>query len=143
MRHRTSIIAIAVVILLGAAVTGFSQKPGKISDFMQLKLTHAQTLLEGLALEDYEMIAKSAQSLSIQSMEATWKVFETPEYLQHSGEFRQAADAVAEAARKKNLDGAALAYVGLTLKCVNCHKHVRDVRMAGRTLDLPPHAGGE
>jgi hypothetical protein len=33
-------------------------------------------------------------------------------------------------ARQKNLDGAALKYVELSLKCVNCHKYVRGVRMA-------------
>jgi hypothetical protein len=31
-------------------------------------------------------------------------------------------------ADKENLDGAALAYVQLTLSCVNCHKVVRDSR---------------
>ncbi|MGC3971676.1 MAG: hypothetical protein QM775_31325 [Pirellulales bacterium] len=40
---------------------------------------------------------------------------------------------------KQNLDGALLAYLTMTMQCVDCHKHVRDVRMAA--LDdhgLPP-----
>jgi hypothetical protein len=32
-------------------------------------------------------------------------------------------------AKDKNLDGAALAYVQLTMSCVNCHKYVREIRM--------------
>lgn len=142
MRSRIVVVIAVIVIVSYGAVVGFSQKPGKPADFMKLKLTHAQKILEGVALEDYAMIAKNARDLSLQSMEESWQVFETPEYLQHSDEFRRAADAVTDAAGDKNLDGAALAYVGLTLKCVSCHKYVRDVRMAGGKFDSPP-LGGE
>lgn len=143
MRLRIGIIACCVASLIfGGAVIGFSQKPSKTSEFMQLKLSYAQKLLEGIAIEDFDMIAKNARNMSLQSMEESWQVFETPEYLQHSDEFRRSADAVAKAAHEKNLDGAALAYVGLTLKCVNCHKYVRDVKMArGETFDLPALTG--
>jgi cytochrome c556 len=57
---------------------------------------------------------------------------QTPEYSQRSAEFRRAADALTEAARKRNLDGATLAYVDVTTKCVSCHKYVRGVRIAAR-----------
>jgi hypothetical protein len=142
MRPRI-VVAVFVAMIFSGAVVGFSQKPAKLSDFMQLKLKHSQQILEGVAIEDFDMIAKSARDLSLQSMEETWQVFETPEYLQHSDEFKRAADAVAKAAHEKNLDGAALAYVGLTLKCVSCHKYVRDVRMASGGLGLPDSRTGE
>ena len=44
---------------------------------------------------------------------------------------------LAQKARDRNLDGAALAYVDLTLACVKCHKYVREVRMT-RLDDLFP-----
>ena len=50
--------------------------------------------------------------------------------MEHSVEFRRTADAITAAAKKKNLDGAALAYVDMTMKCVNCHKYVRGVRIS-------------
>jgi hypothetical protein len=65
-------------------------------------------------------------------------VLQTPEYLQQSQDFRRTADAVTEAAKKKNLDGTALAYVELTMKCINCHKYVRGVRMADAKPATPP-----
>ena len=37
--------------------------------------------------------------------------------------------------KKRNLDAAALNYVDMTLLCVKCHKHVREVR---RTRLVPP-----
>jgi cytochrome c556 len=114
----------------------WSQEPKKeppvnqVSDFMQAKLTHSQKVLEALALENYDQIAKHSQEMSLLSQAASWQVLQTPEYLQHSIEFRRRADALTQAAKEKNLDGAALAYVEITLKCVQCHKYVRNVRMA-------------
>jgi len=97
---------------------------------MQLKLQHAQNVLEGLATEDLAMVAKNAQDLSLLSQAASWNVLQTDEYIQQSAEFRRTADAMTKAAKDKNLDAAAIRYVELTMKCVHCHKYVRGVRMA-------------
>ena len=99
---------------------------------MRRKLPHSQKVLEGLATEDFEMIAKHAQELSLLSQATTWQVLQTPDYLDHSTEFRHAADRLTEAARKKNLDGAALAYVDVTMSCINCHKYVRGARISAK-----------
>ena len=40
--------------------------------------------------------------------------------------FQNANQQMIRMADDENLDGAALAYVQLTLSCVNCHKIVRD-----------------
>jgi len=132
---RRLLFALAFAVLGLSATSGRSEDPEKIAPFMRLKLAHSEKLLEGIALADFPLIEKSAQSLSIQSRDEMWQILQTADYLQHSIEFRRAADRVAAAARKKNIDAAAFAYVGLTMQCVNCHKHVRDVRTAG--LDVP------
>lgn len=98
--------------------------------FMQAKLEHSQKLLQGLVVEDFESIKKESQELSLLSQATTWQVLTTDEYLQHSREFRRAAEDIAEAAKKKNLEGAALGYVDMTMSCVRCHKYVRGVRTA-------------
>lgn len=117
-------LALATSVCLLAA-SGQGQQVADNQEFMRAKLDHSKRVLEGLAVEDFDMIAKDAQELSLLSLAASWQVIDTMEYQQQSAEFRRAADAVTEAARKKNLDGAALAYVEMTLKCVNCHKYVR------------------
>jgi cytochrome c556 len=107
-----------------------AQEANKVGDFMRAKLMHSQKVLDGLVREDYDMIAKHAQEMSLLSQASTWQVLQTPEYRDRSTEFRRSVDALTEAAKKKNLDGAALAYVEVTMKCVTCHKYVRHVKMA-------------
>src|SRR4051812_28119139 len=128
--RRVLVLSACLMSLMIGGETARAGKPADVATFMQLKLKGAQKLLEGIALEDYALIEKNAQDLSLLSREESWQVFQTPEFLRHSEEFRRALETVREAAAKKNVDGAALGYVGMTLTCVNCHKYVRDVRMA-------------
>src|SRR5262249_49907270 len=99
---------------------------------MRRKLQRAQKVLEGVALKDFEMIAQNAEELVAICKEAQWKVLKPPRYEIYSGDFRRNAEALIANAKDKNLDAAALSYVDLTLTCVKCHKHVREVRMVRR-----------
>jgi hypothetical protein len=125
---------LVVAVLFGSLCAALGQTPqsqvNEVKQFMRAKLTHSQKVLEGLTIEDFKMIEKSAQEMSLLSRASNWQVLQTPEYLQRSLEFQRTADAIRDAARKKNLDGAALAYVDMTMKCIDCHKYVRNVRMA-------------
>jgi hypothetical protein len=127
---------VAALLIVGGDI--HANKPGDDAAFMRLKLAHSQKLLEGIALEDFATIEKSAQKLSLLSHEENWQVFQTPEYMRHGEEFRRSVESIRNAAANKNIDGTALGYVGMTLNCVNCHKYVRDVRMAG-----VPSLGGQ
>jgi cytochrome c556 len=97
----------------------------KLAAFMKAKLDHSEKVLEGLAREDYALIAKHSQAISLLCEDELWSVLQTPEYLERSNEFRRSVNAITDAARKKNLDAAAFAYVESTMKCVTCHKYVR------------------
>lgn len=103
-------------------------KANDVSAFMRLKLEHSQKVLEGVVLEDFDMIAKHAQQLALLTEDENWQILQTPDYRQYSAEFTQIAERLKDAAQQKNVDGAALDYVQLTMNCVNCHKHVRDER---------------
>lgn len=46
----------------------------------------------------------------------------------HTDSFRRSAQDLVKSAKDKNVDGAALAYVELTMTCVKCHEYVRDTR---------------
>jgi len=124
---------LAVAILVGfVALATPNEKPDKekdkVSDLMKRKLQASQKVLEGLAINDFNAIAKNGEELLEISKEAEWKVIKTPRYEIYSNDFRRTADALIKNAKDKNLDGAALNYVELTLTCVRCHKHVREVQ---------------
>jgi hypothetical protein len=121
---------VGLVAMVFAATSPTQQIPRELKgrEFMHRKLDHSQKVLEGIVEEDFDLVEKNAKTLSLLSQAAEWQVLPSAEYKQHSAEFRRNADALAKAAADKNLDGAALKYVELTLNCVNCHKHVRTFR---------------
>jgi cytochrome c556 len=99
-----------------------------LSAFMKGKLGHAQKTLEGLAKEDYDLIAKHSQAISLLCEDELWAVLKTAEYHERSKDFRRSVNAITDAARQKNLEAATLAYVDTTLKCVSCHTYLRKVK---------------
>lgn len=132
MNNRVIVIGVAVVAACGWLIAqGFAAppKPNDVAALMKLKLKHSQQVLEGVAVEDFDQIAKNSQQLALLAQDANWLVYQTPEYRHHSADFRRIADNLTKAAKERNGDAAALAYVQLTMSCVNCHKYVRGVRM--------------
>lgn len=129
---RRVILLVTLALFASTLFVGDSRtaEPNQVGDFMKMKLEHSKKVLEGLTMEDFSKITKSARDLSLLSQEASWQVLQTEEYIHQSTEFRRTADALHKAGKDKNLDGAALAYMELTMKCINCHKYVRNVRMA-------------
>ncbi|MCA9122518.1 MAG: hypothetical protein H6822_15065 [Planctomycetaceae bacterium] len=129
----------ALTLILGVVVslnTTDAEQPEKpVETFMHAKLAHSQSILEGLAVEDFDQIAKSSQALTLLSEEAGWNVLQTAEYAHHSELFRRNTRALTETARRQNLEGATLAFIQVTLNCVECHKHIRSVQQA--RLDSP------
>ncbi len=116
-------------------------QPGKADPkkptVMQRKLLHAQRWLEGLALNDVDRIRTGAAELRLCAKEASWQVLKTPQYEVYSNDFGRQLERMEAAAKAKNVDAAALAYVEVTLTCVKCHQHVREERM-GVAPDLTP-----
>jgi cytochrome c556 len=132
MRRRPILLVTAlfmlVTLLLAATRADEPKRPR--DPIMQQKLTSAQKVLEGIAVKDFDLIEKNADNLMILSKKAEWMVLKTPDYTRHSDDFRRNCETLMRAAKDKNVDGAALAYVQLTMNCVNCHKYVREVRVA-------------
>jgi hypothetical protein len=129
MKRAMSLLAGAALVAGLLVMKGHGEEPTKVSALMKRKLNESQKVLAGLALNDFDEIAKHAQELIAISKEAEWKVLKTPEYEMFSNDFRRIAGQLVKNAKAKNLDAATLSYVNLTMTCVECHKHVREVRM--------------
>jgi cytochrome c556 len=125
IRLATALLALAI-----PTMSSHGEDQTAIQKLMTKKLQSAQKVFEGLATNNYDLIATNAEELIQVSKAAEFGVLKTPQYETHNNEFRRAAETLIEQAKAKNTDEAARAYVDLTLSCVRCHKHVREVRMA-------------
>jgi len=130
------IVAGALALVAAGAMTALSRPaPADIRTVMKAKLGHAQSVLEGLALENFAQIEQNAQALSALSRAAGWGVHDTPEYIKFSEDFRAIANSLAANAHAKKLEAATLDYLQLTMTCVKCHSHVRKVGVARGPAD--------
>jgi hypothetical protein len=96
---------------------------------MALKLKHTHELITALTVEDFDRLADSAIELKRVGRDTLWKVSPNITYVKYSSEFAAIADELARCARERDLNGATLSYVRLTINCVDCHKFVRDNRV--------------
>jgi hypothetical protein len=141
----TAIPAVAAALVL----TGFGRaddKPGqkeppKKLSVMQQKLVHAQQVLEALATKDFKKLDAAADGLIKGVNDETWKINQTEQYLVYTNDFLRRAKGLKRAAKDKNIDAAALAYVDMTLTCVKCHQFLRGDDVRGEvqvpTLAIP------
>ena len=93
---------------------------------MQKKLTSTQQVIAGIAREDYKELAKQAQKLTLLSHEAGWNVIQTPEYIRLSDAFRSSTAQLKKAAESQNMDAVGLAYIKLSISCIDCHRHAKE-----------------
>ena len=121
--------AIASIFLLTAGSL-LGDDPGKPEEnphvLMRKKLELSQKILAGLATEDFDAIRKNAKIMTTFVHLEQWLRADQPAYRAQLNVFHLANDELVRLADEKNLDGASLAYMQLTLSCVNCHKVMRD-----------------
>jgi hypothetical protein len=116
----TWIVALMFAASLAATLAGDVTK-----NAMRQKLTFAQGILEGLALEKYDLIITNAVQLRDLSQTNSFFLLGNPDYRQRSTNFFQNVDELVKAAREKQLPNATAAYSRLTESCVECHKSFR------------------
>lgn len=137
------IIGFGVLMLLcvggGAPSPTHAQDGGKqVSKLMAAKLKHSQNLLEGIAIADFKKMENSAEQLIELTKTEEWLMHKAPRYETHTNEFRRAAETLIRKAKDKNIDGTTLAFFDMTMSCVRCHQHVREVRDARLPRPLDP-----
>lgn len=139
---RYFLCSVLLLPLLAVSSPSQEKKKREPDPLMAAKLKESQTLLEGLALNDFAKVQKSAEELLRISKEAQFrKALNTPRYDQHANSFQRAAETLIEKAKAKNIDGATLAYMDMTMTCVRCHQHTREEGL-GRTAPPADLGGG-
>ncbi len=130
MKEITPFFALGVVTITLGMTLLLSRQSDPLETIMKRKLEYTHNLLQALMLEDFDAIEQNSERLRRLSEASNWNVIRTHEYTRHNSEFSRAVDALKKAAQEKDLEAATLAYVEMTLKCVQCHKYVRGVDRA-------------
>ncbi len=135
MRSKRLVFSLMVVMVIGlVAGRAMTVQDPDLQNVMKAKMQHLHSVLEGLALEDFDRITKGAQNLGRLSRANAWNIHKTPEYLKFSRDFQDLADAMAINAAAKKLEAVTLDYVQMTMICVKCHTHTRK---QGVAFNLP------
>lgn len=119
----------AGLICLAPHIAG-AQTPA-LAALMREKLVHSQQLLDAVVTSRWAALEKHAVALRSLTSRPAWAVLQSPEYARQTARFDRALDDLISAARRKDLDEAPTAYNAVTLSCVQCHRHVARMRLAG------------
>ncbi|HEY1171457.1 MAG TPA: hypothetical protein VGH19_08825 [Verrucomicrobiae bacterium] len=130
MKHSFTILIAGILtaagLITGLRVAEAADQPTRT--VMQVKLVHAQGIMEGIAKEDFQKIGGNAQKLVQLSQGTGWYARQTPEYELFTMEFRRHAETLVKAAKDQNIDAATGAYMQMTVSCVSCHKYMRGAK---------------
>lgn len=101
----------------------------ELSKFMRRKLSASNAILEGLMTNDLTKVDSGAGKLLKMSHAEQWRASTDMMYMHHSREFSRSVETMQKKAQKDSIDGAALAWVDVTMSCIRCHEWVRDSRL--------------
>lgn len=94
--------------------------------FMRAKLSASTKILEGLALEDLDLVREGAIEMNKMSQAEQWRRSEDVLYRQFSADFRQTTSDLIDATKAHQFDRAALKWIDATMACIDCHRYVRN-----------------
>jgi cytochrome c556 len=117
------------VILALLGTSSFAQPPA-LNRVMRTKLEHSQKILESVVTSNWAELEKHSQELQRLANDPAWVVLKTRDYARQSEAFLRATEDLIDAAKRRDLEAAPLAYVSMTMSCVQCHRHVARSRIA-------------
>ena len=127
MIARIGSAAIAVVLLAGSVA--FAQT-ARTAAVMRTKLGHSQKILEALTTSNQTMLTRESEALTRIAASPVWSELRTRELRVYTDNFLKAVADLDASAKRRDLDTAAVNYNALTMSCYQCHKHIKDVRIA-------------
>ncbi|MBX3419485.1 MAG: hypothetical protein KF851_17925 [Pirellulaceae bacterium] len=94
-------------------------------NMMRSKLMYSQNIVEGLSLGRFDLIEAATDEIIRIGEAHNWIPDTEPELTKIRDEMGLVATRLKAAAEKRNLEGAAVRYFELTLKCIDCHQALR------------------
>ena len=118
------------VLSIGVVWTTSLAPAQTLNRVMRTKLEHSQKILESVVTSDWAALERHSQELQRLANDPAWMVLKTRDYARQSEAFLRATEDLIDAAKRRDLEAAPLAYVSMTMSCVQCHRHVARSRIA-------------
>jgi cytochrome c556 len=119
---------LALVLLMASGVA--SAQTARTAGVMREKLGHAQKILEAVTTSNQALLLRESEAMSRIAASPVWTELRTPELRGYTDRFLKAVADLDSAAKNRDFDGAAAAFSTLTTTCYQCHKHLKDTRIA-------------
>lgn len=123
-----AIAAVLVVTTVGQANT----QTTATTRVMRQKLLDAQGVMAAVVTSNWVELDRRSKALAKATEDPAWLVLRTPEYAKQGEAFLRAVNDLVDAAARRDPDAAPLAYVALTMRCIQCHRYVARARLAAR-----------
>ena len=136
MRHQTfgrwgTVALMASALVIAAPSSGHAQTTA-LNRVMRNKLSDAQGVLAAVVTSNWAELERRSKALAAATDDPAWLVLKTAEYTRQSEAFVRAVNDLVDAAARRDQEAAPLAYVALTMRCVQCHRYVARARIAGQ-----------
>lgn len=140
--HRVLVLIGCLTVVTGGLLVtqGFAQKessgqtlphaPDPTAIFMRQKLDYSQRIIEGIALENYDLITINAMRMWSMARKNAFKVTKNVLYREKVRTFQTDVTGLLEASRSKNTTNVLKAYTKVTADCVDCHQSFRHEQVA-------------
>ena len=120
-------VCAALVLLLPSVVQAQS---AAVKGLMRQKLDHSQAILAAVVTSNWAELQRRSEAIIKITNDPAWSVMKTPEYASQSQAFVRSVQEIVDAAKRHDLDEAPVAYMSMTLRCVQCHRYVARMRTA-------------
>jgi hypothetical protein len=127
---KTIIAITSLLVGLAAAGSTLQGQTAATGRVMREKLTHSQRILEAILTSDFALLERESGALSRATELPGWFVLKGPEYRKYSATFLRATRDLIEAAKERDLDAAATRYTTLITSCYQCHRYMKNARIA-------------
>ena len=132
MRIKTVALFSMITMLVAAgSVWSIHQEPAdKVTKaaIMRMKLEPAKKILEGIALGDFQAVRKNTEQIRLLTLDESWMLMQTDDYRQQTKNFERSLNLLNRMCDEKDIEGVTLAYMQVTMRCVECHQRMRDLR---------------
>ena len=125
---RIGALSIGALVLAGGIAP--AQTP-RTATLMREKLAHSQKILEALTTSNQMLLLRESEALQRIAESPQWTAeLRTPELRAYADRFVKTTADLSAAARDHDVDAAAAHYNTLTTACYQCHKRLKDIRIA-------------